>query len=525
MDVAPVARPASWRALAGRARRILGGVPLRLRLIGAMLLLVAIALVGSGAAATETMRNYLIGKVDQQLAGVAQHAHDIGDLAAAGSEGPPTENGERLPSEFVTEVLGPTGAPIAPMNSYLVYNEPLPSLPRITAAQSVTDGPRYFVVPAKTGGEQWRVYSYPVRFSTGEKGTVLVSQSLSDVDNSIAHLDVLLFVIGAVSLLVVAAAGYLIIRASLRPLRSVETAAARIAGGDLSHRVPQPDPRTEVGHLAGALNTMLARIETAFTERAQSEQAARESSERAQRSEAAARQSEERMRRFVADASHELRTPLTTVRGFAELYRQGAVAEGEDTRQLLARIESEAQRMGVLVEDLLMLARLDQERPLARDPVDMLAIANDAVHTAQALAPERTIRLTVGSIDLPPIVIGDDTRLRQVVGNLLTNAVKYSPAHSPVTVGVSTGPGTRSPAPVVAVTVSDQGPGLAPDDAARVFERFYRADRARNRNDGGAGLGLAIVSAIVAGHGGHVGVDTAPGKGATFRVELPCRPA
>jgi len=150
------------------------------------------------------------------------------------------------------------------------------------------------------------------------------------------------------------------VRASLRPLREVELTAARIADGDLSHRVPAADPRTEVGHLSGALNTMLSEIETAFAERAASEQAARESSERAHESEAAARRSEERMRRFIADASHELRTPLTTVRGFAELYRQGAVAEGTDTRALLARIEQEARRMGLLVEDLLLLARLDR---------------------------------------------------------------------------------------------------------------------------------------------------------------------
>jgi two-component system OmpR family sensor kinase len=227
------------------------------------------------------------------------------------------------------------------------------------------------------------------------------------------------------------------------------------------------------------------------------------------------------MRRFVADASHELRTPLTTIRGFAELYRQGAVGDPAEVARLMRRIEDEAKRMGLLVEDLLLLARMDQERPLARAPVDLLALASDAVHDTQTLAPDRPIRLQVGATDPPPVVIGDEARLRQVLTNLLANALRHTPAGTPVTVTVGTGTGTQTRAAAVILTVSDEGPGLSPDAAARVFERFYRADAARNRRDGGTGLGLAIVSALVAGHGGTVDVESQPGAGASFRVELP----
>jgi two-component system OmpR family sensor kinase len=235
-------------------------------------------------------------------------------------------------------------------------------------------------------------------------------------------------------------------------------------------------------------------------------------------SEAAARESERRMRRFVADASHELRTPLTSIRGFAELYRQGAARDELELSRLMRRIEDEAKRMGVLVEDLLLLARLDQERPLAQAPVDLLALVTDAVHDARAVAPDRPISLAVGRTDPPPVVIGDEARLRQVLGNLVTNALKHTPDATPVTVRL----GTESDAgrPCVVLEVADEGPGMSTEVAAHVFERFYRADKAR-RSDGSTGLGLAIVAALVAGHAGQISVETAPGLGARFRVELP----
>jgi two-component system OmpR family sensor kinase len=226
------------------------------------------------------------------------------------------------------------------------------------------------------------------------------------------------------------------------------------------------------------------------------------------------------MRRFVADASHELRTPLTSIRGFAELYRQAP--DQADVERVMRRIEDEAARMGILVDDLLLLARLDQQRPLQQAPVDLLTIAADAVHDACAIAPDRPVTLDVANTDPPPVVVGDEARLRQVLGNLVGNALQHTAPGTPVTVRVNTRRGSADGgAGWATLEVADEGTGLAPADAERVFERFYRADASRSRDDGGAGLGLAIVAALVAGHGGRVSVDTAPGSGATFRVELP----
>jgi two-component system, OmpR family, sensor kinase len=282
-----------------------------------------------------------------------------------------------------------------------------------------------------------------------------------------------------------------------------------------------------VGRLGLALNTMLEQIETAFRAQAASE--------------TTARTSEERMRRFVADASHELRTPLTSIRGFAELHRQGAVTDPAEVSRLLGRIEDEAKRMGLLVNDLLLLARLDQQRPFQRAPVDLLAVAADAVEAARATAPDREIVLDTtvladaggagdggdhGDDDgegagksVPLVVAGDEPRLRQVVANLLDNALSYSPAGTPITMAIGTA--TRDGHALACMEVRDRGAGLSAEQAERVFERFYRTDKARSRAHGGTGLGLSIVAAITAAHGGNVEVDTAPGDGATFRVLLP----
>ncbi len=349
-----------------------------------------------------------------------------------------------------------------------------------------------------------------VTLDDGTVGTLMVAQSLGDVQSILDRLVLLLLVIGGVTVAVLGAVGYLLVRGSLRPLQDVERTAAAIAAGDLSERVPHADSRSEVGQLAAALNVMLAQIESAFAER--------------EAGELAARSSEERMRRFVADASHELRTPLTTIRGFAELYRQGAVSDDDGVRRLVARIEGEAARMGLLVEDLLLLARLDQQRPLAREPVDLLALTTEAVESARAVAPDRPVVLEVGALDALPVVVGDAARLRQVLDNLLGNALRHTPAGTRVTVSVGTRRGDGDEPPWVEVGVADEGPGMGAAEAERVFERFYRADESRNRSDGGTGLGLAIASSLVQAHGGTLGVDTAPGRGARFVLHLPAAP-
>jgi len=507
------------RGLGGCSHRGYARTPLRLRLVAVALLLVIAALASSGAAATATMRAYLLGRVDNQLEAVAAHPIDGRDGPSGREPGRDADGGgpnaPSLPNTYVVEVTDAHGEPVyGPTGNLLDSSQPLPRLPRLTAADSVGAGDRRFTVAAVDGGGQWRVLAEPVTLADGTPGTVLVAQSLDDVQSTIGRLTVLLLVIGAGAVIILAGVGYLVVRASLRPLREMQRTAVRIAAGELSLRVPDADPRTEVGQLSGALNTMLTEIETAFAERAESE-------ERMRRSEAAARRSEERMRRFVADASHELRTPLTSIRGFAELYRHGAATELTDVRRFMSRIENEATRMGILVEELLLLARLDQERPLARSPVDLLTLAGDAVHDAHAVDPNREISLDVGKTDPPPVVLGDEPRLRQVLANLLSNALRHTPPDAPVTVQVGSAVSSRTAARVVRLVVADHGPGMTREDAARVFERFFRVDQARTRSEGSTGLGLAIVAALVAGHGGTVDVETAPGAGARFVVELP----
>ncbi|MFL6296978.1 MAG: sensor histidine kinase, partial [Actinomycetes bacterium] len=382
----------------------------------------------------------------------------------------------------------------------------------------VPDDPAWFeanagettTVPAAGGGGRWRVAVAPRR--DGSEGSVVVAASLDGIDATIRQLRLIDLGVSLIVLAALAGVGAAIVRASLRPLVEIEQTARAIAAGDLTRRVPERDPGTEVGRLGRALNTMLAQIESAFGARAASE--------------ASARRSEDRMRRFVADASHELRTPLTTIRGFAELYRQGAARDPAELDRLMRRIEDQAARMGLLVEDLLLLARLDTERPLDRQPVDLLALAAEAVNDARAVAPDRRIELVLGGDngdhDGVLVVLGDDRRLRQVLANLVNNALTHTPAGSPIEVRVGTS--TLDGRPGVAVEVVDHGPGLAPEQAERVFERFYRADPARSPADGGSGLGLSIVAALVAVHGGTVAVDSVPGRGARFRVVLPLAP-
>ncbi len=374
-----------------------------------------------------------------------------------------------------------------------------------------------------------------------------MASSLANIDHTVGWLARIDLLVSAIIVVALAIVGIAVVRASLRPLADIEKTARAIAAGDLSRRVPDQDPHTEVGQLGRSLNTMLAQIESSFDART--------------RSEAAARRSEERMRQFVADASHELRTPLTAMRGYAEYYRQrgglqddggsghqdaapGAESpangsgpggtelggtelggNGQLTRadmdRIMQRVEQESARMGVLVEDMLLLARLDQQRPIERRPVDLLTLAADAVQDARIIAPDRDITLDVGS-GAAFLVLGDEVRLRQVIGNLMNNALTHTPDGVPVAVRLLAGP--RQPVPSVILEVADQGPGLRQDQAEHVFERFYRADQARTRTAGGTGLGLAIVAALVAAHDGTVALETAPGQGATFRITLPLAP-
>jgi two-component system OmpR family sensor kinase len=484
-----VAGRCSVAARAGRVGRRIGAfadrVPLRVRLVVAVLALVAVAQVVTGTAALAALQRYLTDRLDGQLVASAQStARQVGHSGHLD-----TTDLVRLdlPGTVYAQLSVPGGDSPASLST---DGRHVPATPPAGVYGRPTS------VPGTGGDGPWRMVVEPV---PGTDATLTMAVTLDAQSAIVASLAGIDFVVSAVVLILLGGVGFLVVRASLRPLRQVEAVAAAIAEGQLDQRVPERDPRTEVGRLGRSLNTMLTRIEGAFRDRAASE--------------AQARASEQRMRRFIADASHELRTPLTSIRGFAELYRQGAATDAGDVSRFMRRIEAESSRMGLLVEDLLLLTRLDQQRPVDRGPVDLAVLAADAVHDARSTAPDRPIELrTSGSC----VVDGDEPRLRQVLGNLVTNALTHTPAGTPVTVTVG-----RDRGSAVLLEVADRGPGMASEHAARVFERFYRADASRARQTGGNGLGLAIVAAVVAAHDGTVDVRTEPGSGATFRVRLP----
>jgi two-component system OmpR family sensor kinase len=492
-----------------RVRLLLERTPLRVKLIVAVLALVAVALAIISLASVTALRGYLVGRLDDQLERVAPGF--VQPRPPGPGPGGPGGHEHRPPSPYLVQLRNADGTlDQEPGADTLEAGQGRPALPADGAWFQAHMG-RPLTVPGEGGGH-WRVLVQPREGGSG--GSVVVAASLAGIDNAVAWLQRLDLLVSLAVLLVVAGVGVAIVRASLRPLVEMEQTAEAIAAGDLTRRVPDRDPRTEVGRLAAALNSMLAQIEAAFRARAASE--------------ATARRSEERMRRFVADASHELRTPLTTIRGFAELYRQGAARDPGELDRLMRRIEDQAARMGLLVEDLLLLARLDQQRPLDRRPVDLLALAAEAVNDARAVAPDRRIELQLangdggGGAGGPLVVLGDEDRLRQVIANLMSNALTHTPAGSPIELraGTRRDDGTSH----AAIEVVDHGPGLNQEQAERVFERFYRADPARTRAHGGTGLGLSIVAALVAAHGGTVEVRSVPGLGASFRVLLPLDP-
>ncbi|NEK87513.1 HAMP domain-containing histidine kinase [Blastococcus saxobsidens] len=496
-------------------------IPLRVTLVALLVALVSLALLATGVAATSLLRSFLTEQQDSQLRATADSLSQqrLALLRQC------TVGGPAYPATDYIACVPPDGSELVVLAGPVGDEAQRPDLDRV--ADRIADGglrggpgghgpeddeddpvahppaPRMFTVPAEDRSTSWRVAT--VELADGY--TALLARDLRGDERVIGRLVAIEVVVGLIVLTLLGVAGYLLVRNSLRPLAEVEHTARAIAAGDLSRRVPEGDERTEVGRLSTALNGMLARIESAF--RAQQE------------SEEQARGSEQRMRRFVADASHELRTPLTSIRGFAELYRQGAVRSEEDVARLMQRIEAEGGRMGLLVEDLLLLARMDQQRPLSVAPVDLAAIAGDAVHDARAVQPDRPISLHLDeSLTEVPVVLGDESRLRQVVGNLVTNALTHTPPGTRVLVSVAEAP--DDPA-VLLLRVADEGPGMAQADADRAFERFYRADASRTRAAGGTGLGLSIVASLAVAHGGSASLETAPGAGLAVTVRLPRR--
>jgi two-component system OmpR family sensor kinase len=458
---------------------------LRRRLVAGLLVLTTLAIFAVGLAAVVLLRGYLVDRVDDQLS----RAPFRGGVPTS----PPGGDTNRLPTPFDVVVVDANGKVVLSQPATTLADGTTPDVSSFTATRVAKLDGRVVEVPSTAGGSHYRARARAL----GDGTALVVAVSLSSVDSTVRRLTLLITALGLVVLLLVGGLGLLVVRAGLRPLLGVERTAEAIAAGDLSRRVPPGPPGTEVGRLSDSLNGMLHQIEGAFRGR---------------------EASEARLRRFVADASHELRTPLTTIRGYAELFRQGAMSDPVEQARALGRIETESVRMGLLVDDLLLLARIDQQRPLQRDPVDLGSLATETVEDAHAADPDRKYLLSAGTG--PTEVMGDADRLHQVLANLLANAREHCPAGTQVDVRVAAIDVPEStPQRWVQVDVTDDGPGLDPEQVGRVFERFYRTDGARTR--GGSGLGLSIVQAVVEAHGGQVGCSSILGRGTTFSFRLP----
>jgi two-component system OmpR family sensor kinase len=478
-------------------------VSLRGRLVATLLVLAAAALVVLGAVTYATQRSYLDQRLDDQtrfaLGPVGRALDGQGSrLEGAPRAGPDPDRHDHDGGPGPAEVSLPPGtygerrdAEGDRIGSPVVLSQAL-APPELTRGLRPGD---VLTVGAQGDGDlHYRVRVAP---SPGGQGVTIVALPRSGVEQTLDRLLLVEALVIAGVLAVLAAVSWKLVGVGLRPLEQMAGTAGAIAGGDLSRRVETATPKTEVGRLGLALNAMLTRLEGAFRER---------------------EASEERLRRFLADASHELRTPLASIRGYAELFRIGAAREPAEVETAMRRIEDEAARMGVLVEDLLILARLDEVRDSAAEIVDLAALADDAAADARAVAPDREIAAHAAGGDDDALVLGDADRLRQVLANLMRNALVHTPGGTPVDVWTGRRDGR------VVVEVRDHGPGLPPGDPAALFGRFWRAEGGRERGRGGAGLGLAIVAAIVAAHHGEVDARNAEGGGAAFTVALPPAP-
>ncbi len=452
---------------------------LRVRLLLGLVVLTAIGLTVAGGVTYSEQRSFLSKRVNEQLASAVAAPQQFVSTADDATPDAPRP----LPFGTYAELRTPDGT-VTSISNDTLSSKSKPNLPSTVSLGQIftVHHPAY---RALAGHLFVRSQSYV------GPATLVVAIPLKDMSESLHRLLFVELIVTLAVLLVLAMLAWWVIKLGLRPLEQMEETAGAIAAGDLSRRVDVVDEHTEVGRLGLALNEMMQQIETAFAARAASEG---------------------RLRRFVGDASHELRTPLTSIRGYAELFRRGAADRPEDLAKAMRRIEEEADRMGSLVDDMLLLARLDQGRPVEQYPVDLTRLTRDAVDDARAVAPNRPIDYSPNGAILVP---GDEARLRQVLGNLLQNANRHTPPDTPVHVRV-----VDSEAEAV-IEVADDGPGMATEDASRVFERFWRSDPSRTRSSGGAGLGLAIVAAIAAAHGGRAEVQSAPGSGSIFRVHLP----
>ncbi|MFD8427075.1 ATP-binding protein [Streptomyces coelicoflavus] len=493
------------KRLRGATVRRIRGLSLRGRLLVITLFLLTVALFGSTGLAVDQLQRGLVAQLDERVRSVAEVTARLPALPRAVGEDDASQVREAVELRWARDVYVAYLTPDGRVERVVrpAVRQP-PALPRLDSSAVGDRSGDPFTVKSEGGAADWRVIALPRATGTGDRnGSVVAAGSLGEVDDSLRHLAGRVLVLDTLVLVFLGFAGWFAVRAGLRPLRRIETTAAAIASGDLSRRVPQlAAPRTELDRLSTALNGMLDRIEAGDAARADSEQ---------------------RMRRFIADASHELRTPLAGIKGFTELYRMGGMPERADVDASMVRIEREAARLVDMVEELLLLARLDEQGtaaalPLDLTPMDLRTLAVDALHDLRALDPGRPVALTGlggGRPGAAP-VLGDEARLRRVTSNLVGNAVAHTPPGTPVRIGVGTEDGHA------VLEFADEGPGMTGEQAERVFSRFYRVDRARARpGEGGAGLGLSIVDSLVRAHNGRVDLRTAPGAGATFRILLP----
>jgi two-component system, OmpR family, sensor kinase len=463
-------------------------VTLRTRLLLSLLALLVLALLASGALVVGIARASLVAQVDEQLRDV--RLQDVRRPGPGGGGFDPT--GRR----FALLILNTEGSVLEALPSGVGRNpDALPSLP--AAGEPALPTGRIVERAAVDGSLSYRVVAHGLRLQ-GTDVVVVLGAPLRQVDEVVGVLLPALLAVGVIVVLASVALGWWLIRRDLRPLEQVTATAERISAGDLSQRVALGGGGSEVNRLGGAFDTMLDQIQSAFDQ----QQAALSAKE----------QSEGRLRRFVADASHELRTPLTALRGYAELYQAGGLQDDEAIERAMARIGGESQRMAALVEDLLLLARLDQGRPLQRGPVNLSRLVLDALADSRALEPERPVS---AAIEPDVTISGDEDRLRQVVGNLFTNVRVHTPPDAALEVTLS------AVSELCRLRLADHGPGIAAEHVAHVFDRFYRADAGRSRDRGGSGLGLAIAASVAQAHGGRLTHQPTPGGGATFELSLP----
>ena len=477
---------------------------LKNRLVFGVVILGALGITGSDFAAQNAFRTFLIAQVDAQLESVSttsgirlDRAGILSNRAETQVENEPLfrpfEPIREVPSEISISLLDRDGVVVGTLGGSESPQQVQNVISGLDIATLQERGVKPFTLESDNGNRS--EYRLLARVLPGDVGSVITAISLDGVERSINQLRFLFFAVGIFVLIFLAFLARRIIGISLRPLTQVEETAEAFAKGDYTARLPEARGDTEVGRLTWSLNQMLTRIAESFEAR---------------------KESEEKLRRFVADASHELRTPLTAIRGFAELHRQGAVVGEEKTAELVRRIENESIRMSTLVEDLLLLARLDQSREMERLPIDLKTLINEAVTSAQAAGPEHPITLSLPPDDV--FILGDSMRVHQVISNLLANARTHTPNGTAIRINL-----TSSDDEVI-VEVSDNGPGLSTADQERIFERFYRADPSRVRNGGeGTGLGLSIVDAVMRAHGGTVKVTSELGHGATFKLFFPIR--